>query len=110
MLDEPSIKGPIPTSVRLLHSIAKQLRQRRIQAGALTLASPEVRFQLDSETADPMVCMYVCMYVLCRPVGRWTATRSTDYYTVSIFSQCRANRSERSHSDSNSNRPVGLFF
>lgn len=27
---------------------------RRIQAGALSLASPEVRFELDSETHDPL--------------------------------------------------------
>jgi hypothetical protein len=29
-------------------------RQRRIDAGALTLASAEVRFMLDSETHDPL--------------------------------------------------------
>jgi exosome complex exonuclease DIS3/RRP44 len=30
------------------------LRQRRIDRGALTLASPEVRFELESETHDPV--------------------------------------------------------
>ena len=33
--------------------IAEHLRGRRNQAGALTLASPEVRFNLDSETLNP---------------------------------------------------------
>ena len=35
------------------------LRQRRIDRGALTLASPEVKFKLDTDTQDPMdVGMY----------------------------------------------------
>lgn len=34
-------------SVKLLNHIAHILRDRRIEAGALTLASPEVRFKLD---------------------------------------------------------------
>ncbi len=43
----------IPKSVNLLNKIARILRQKRIDAGALTLASPEVRFKLDSETSNP---------------------------------------------------------
>lgn len=30
------------------------MRQRRIQRGALTLASAEVKFQIDTETHDPL--------------------------------------------------------
>lgn len=40
-------------SVRMLNKFARILRQRRIDGGALTLASPEVRFKLDEETQDP---------------------------------------------------------
>ena len=40
-------------SVKLLNKLARILRQRRIDEGALTLASPEVRFKLDSETQNP---------------------------------------------------------
>ena len=43
----------IPKSVNLLNKIARILRQNRIDAGALTLASPEVRFKLDRETSNP---------------------------------------------------------
>lgn len=41
-------------------SLSKHLRARRYEAGALQLASPEVKFQFDSErTTDPMdVGMY----------------------------------------------------
>ena len=41
-------------SLRILLKLSKQLKQRRIDAGALLLASSEVRFNVDSETADPI--------------------------------------------------------
>ena len=37
-----------------LNKIAKILRADRIKSGALTLASNEIRFSLDSETHDPI--------------------------------------------------------
>lgn len=40
-------------AVKRLASIARKLRKRRIDAGALTLASPEVKFVLDSESLNP---------------------------------------------------------
>ncbi len=53
-MDDAAQTNEIAVSIRLLNSIAKILRGRRIAAGALTLASPEVRFLLDSETHDPL--------------------------------------------------------
>lgn len=53
MLDDKNTKETIPVSVKLLGKLAKILRQRRIDNGALTLASPEVRFRLDEESRDP---------------------------------------------------------
>ena len=39
--------------------VAKVLRRRRMERGALSLASPEVRFEIDTETHDPLdVGMY----------------------------------------------------
>ena len=38
----------------MLNSLAKQLRQKRLDKGALMLASPEVRFNMQSETHDPV--------------------------------------------------------
>uniref|UniRef100_A0A7S2W718 Ribosomal RNA-processing protein 44 n=1 Tax=Mucochytrium quahogii TaxID=96639 RepID=A0A7S2W718_9STRA len=52
-LDDPTAMGELPNSVRMLNKVAKVLRQRRIDAGALTLASPEVRFKLDNDSHDP---------------------------------------------------------
>lgn len=46
-------------ALRRLNMLAKQLRQKRSASGALTLASPEVKFTLDTETLNPMdVGMY----------------------------------------------------
>ena len=53
MLDNPNDTGKVQDGVRFLNSVAIRLRQKRMEAGALTLASPEVRFQLDEATQDP---------------------------------------------------------
>jgi len=59
MLDTPAPADKVNSSVNLLNKLARILRQRRIDMGALTLASPEVRFKLDSETQNPTdVAMY----------------------------------------------------
>ena len=40
--------------MRTLLSLSQKLRQKRMNAGALNLSSPEVRIEADSETADPL--------------------------------------------------------
>eukprot|EP00736_Rhodelphis_marinus_P013737 Rmarinus@m.21213 len=58
-IDDKSLNDPLTKDIRLLNQVAKKLRAKRMAAGALTLASPEVKFQLDSETHDPTdVAMY----------------------------------------------------
>lgn len=44
----------LTSSLRALLSLSKKLKQRRIESGALTLASPEVRFNLDQDTQNPV--------------------------------------------------------
>jgi hypothetical protein len=45
--------------LRTLMSLSKQLRAKRFEAGALSLASPEVKFKIDTETHNPLdVGMY----------------------------------------------------
>ena len=55
MLDTPSEQGEVQEGVRLLNSVAIRLRKQRMEAGALTLASPEVRFKLDDATQGEFV-------------------------------------------------------
>lgn len=53
-IDEPKRSDPVTESLRRLNRLAKILKEDRIEKGALTLASPEVRFEVDSETHDPI--------------------------------------------------------
>jgi exosome complex exonuclease DIS3/RRP44 len=58
-MDDPGARDPLTCDLRALSALAKKLRRKRAAAGALVLASPEVKFQLDSETLDPLdVGMY----------------------------------------------------
>ncbi|XP_045765418.1 exosome complex exonuclease RRP44 isoform X2 [Maniola jurtina] len=53
-IDEKSRNDEVAASLRTLNALAKKLKQKRLDNGALLLASPEIRFQVDSETHDPV--------------------------------------------------------
>ena len=53
-IDDQNKSDAVTVSLRRLNKLAKVLRHGRIEKGALTLASPEVRFEVDSETHDPI--------------------------------------------------------
>lgn len=53
-IDDPSQDDALAKSLRKLNFLAKKLKKRRLDNGALVLASPEIRFQVDSETHDPI--------------------------------------------------------
>ena len=54
-IDQPDAHSDDPQvgAVKRLASLARKFRGKRINAGALTLASPEVKFVLDSESLNP---------------------------------------------------------
>ena len=52
-MDDSRITDTVTVGLRGLNHIAKLLRKKRMEKGALVLASPEVKFQLDTETHDP---------------------------------------------------------
>ena len=54
-IDQPDTHSDDPQvgAVKRLASLARKFRKKRIDAGALTLASPEVKFVLDSESLNP---------------------------------------------------------
>ena len=55
----PPCPPPSQANLRTLNALAKVLRRRRAERGALSLASPEVKFEIDTETHDPLdVGMY----------------------------------------------------
>lgn len=53
MIDDRSDQSVMTKSLRGLMKIARVLRAKRMQAGALTLASPELKFKLDNESQNP---------------------------------------------------------
>ena len=60
MLDDAENDSGLARDLRAINRCARALRKRRLDLGALTLASPEVRFELDAATSDPLdVGMYV---------------------------------------------------
>lgn len=52
-IDDRSQNDELTQGMRALLQLSKKLRQKRMDAGALNLASPEVRVQTESETSDP---------------------------------------------------------
>lgn len=53
--DDPHRQDDLTSSIRLLNSLAQKLKAKRMAAGALNLASPEVKIHLDSsESSDPI--------------------------------------------------------
>ena len=54
LINDTTQNTAVTKGLRGLNKLAKILKERRTQAGALTLASAEVRFHVDSETHDPI--------------------------------------------------------
>ncbi|XP_061371864.1 exosome complex exonuclease RRP44 homolog A-like [Gastrolobium bilobum] len=53
-MDDSRLMDSLTTDLRNMNSLAKKMRLRRIERGALTLSSAEVKFQIDTETHDPL--------------------------------------------------------
>ncbi|KEZ44636.1 Exosome complex exonuclease dis3 [Scedosporium apiospermum] len=53
-IDDPSQQDDLTKGMRILLKLSKQLKQKRMDAGALSLSSPEVRVEMESETSDPI--------------------------------------------------------
>lgn len=52
-IDDKAQTDELTQSMRILLKLSKKLKQKRLDAGALNLASPEVKVHMDSETSDP---------------------------------------------------------
>lgn len=53
-IDDQSQTDDLTQGMRTLLMLSKKLKQKRYDAGALNLASPEVKVQMESETSDPV--------------------------------------------------------
>lgn len=52
-IDDPNQQDELTLGMRALLQFSIKLKEKRINAGALNLASPEVKVHMDSETSDP---------------------------------------------------------
>lgn len=53
-IDDPNAQDELTQGMRTLLSMSQKLRQKRMDAGALNLSSPEVRIEADSESSDSL--------------------------------------------------------
>ncbi|KAL2522031.1 ribonuclease II family protein [Forsythia ovata] len=53
-MDDSRLMDHLTRDLRNMNALAKVMRQRRIDRGAITLASAEVKFEIDTETHDPL--------------------------------------------------------
>ncbi|KAI9172082.1 Exosome complex exonuclease dis3 [Paramyrothecium foliicola] len=53
-IDDESQQDDLTNGMRTLLMLSKKLKQKRMDAGALSLSSPEVKVQMESETSDPI--------------------------------------------------------
>lgn len=53
-IDDESQQDELTEGMRTLLMLSKKLKKKRMEAGALSLSSPEVKVQMESETSDPI--------------------------------------------------------
>ena len=53
-IDDKSAQDELTMGMRVLLELSRKFKQRRMDAGALNLSSPEVRVEAESETSDPV--------------------------------------------------------
>ena len=53
-VDDASQQDDLTNAMRTLMMLSKKFKQKRMDAGALSLSSPEVRVEMESETSDPI--------------------------------------------------------
>lgn len=53
-IDDKTLNDDLACGLRNLNMLAKILKKRRLENGALVLASPEVKIRMDSETMEPL--------------------------------------------------------
>jgi exosome complex exonuclease DIS3/RRP44 len=53
-IDDDSKTDDLTTGMRILLALSRKLKGKRMAAGALSLSSPEIKVQVESETSDPI--------------------------------------------------------
>lgn len=53
-IDDASQQDELTQGMRMLLALSRRLKKKRMDAGALSLSSPEVKVQMESESSDPI--------------------------------------------------------
>lgn len=53
-IDDESQQDDLTNGMRMLLMLSRKLKQKRMDAGALSLSSPEVKVEMESESSDPI--------------------------------------------------------
>jgi exosome complex exonuclease DIS3/RRP44 len=53
-VDDDSQQDELTLGIRMLLKLSRKMKQKRLDAGALSLSSPEIKVQMESETSDPI--------------------------------------------------------
>ncbi|OAA64880.1 mitotic control protein dis3 [Cordyceps fumosorosea ARSEF 2679] len=53
-IDDATQQDELTQGMRMLLALSRRLKKKRMDAGALSLSSPEVKVQVESETSDPI--------------------------------------------------------
>jgi exosome complex exonuclease DIS3/RRP44 len=53
-LDDANANDAISVGIKTLNMLAKRMRVKRMERGALVLASPEVKFSTEKDSSDPV--------------------------------------------------------
>lgn len=53
-IDDASQQDDLTNGMRTLLALSRKLKKKRMDAGALSLSSPEIKVQMESETSDPV--------------------------------------------------------
>jgi exosome complex exonuclease DIS3/RRP44 len=53
-LDDVNANDAVSTGIKTLNKLAKRMRVKRMERGALVLASPEVKFSTEKDSSDPV--------------------------------------------------------
>uniref|UniRef100_A0A4W5NFZ2 Protein DIS3 homolog n=1 Tax=Hucho hucho TaxID=62062 RepID=A0A4W5NFZ2_9TELE len=88
-IDDANMNDDTTKSLRGLNRLAKILKKRRIEKGALTLSSPEVRFHIDSETHDPIDLQTKELKYVVRLLELWMHIPPCFGFSYDYFVVCR---------------------
>ena len=88
-IDDDRLQDEISVNLRRMNAVARLLCAQRAERGALQLASPEVKFEIDSETHDPLdVGMYQVLALPCHTRSVHCPASLSQHRAIGLQTHC----------------------